>query len=157
MGGLDMKDIKDILVPVDFSLCSRNAVASAIEVAKRYDARLHILHVYETSPVVAGDVMIDIGGGGSTTLREFVRDQTRSMFDEFIASVDGLDEVEWTEHLVSGTPSQVALHKAEQGPCDLLVMGTHGRRGISHFLLGSVAERVIRQAPCPVLVVRSEA
>ena len=80
-----------------------------------------------------------------------------TLFEAFLADIDGLDGVDWDKKTVRGTPHGTILAAIKESPCDLLVMGTHGRTGISHLLLGSVAEKVVRHATCPVLVVRSQA
>ena len=90
-------------------------------------------------------------------LQDYIREQNGQLFDDFLASLDGLVGVEHTRTMARGTPHSSILNHAEKGPCDLIVMGTHGRTGVSHFLLGSVAEKVVRHAPCPVLTVRGQA
>lgn len=153
-----MDEVNDILVPVDMSLGSRAAAQAAVALAKRYPgAKIHFLHVYEYTPVVSSDVMVAAEGGRQLALNEYIREQSSALFDEFVQSVDGLDQVEWTRSLVRGTPNKMIVQRAGEDHCDLVVMGTHGRTGVSHFLLGSVAERVVQKAPVPVLVVRGTA
>ncbi len=139
---------RNILVPVDFSDCSLEALEYAIQVAKGFDAALLILHVLE--PVSFG---LDF------TLRQVEeRHQMRLRREAWLNEVQtactsqGLK----AEHtLIGGTPVDSILTHTHHHVYDLIVMGTHGRRGITHFVCGSVAEALVRRAPCPVLTVKS--
>ncbi|HEU4579479.1 MAG TPA: universal stress protein [Polyangiaceae bacterium] len=148
-----MKPFRKILVPVDFSTHSARAVEVAAELARRYEGSLHLVHVFDplAYPLPDGYVM-------------FTRPQLDEMFACFDAELGKYKQAAQE----AGTPRVQTLIR--QGPCaaeicdfaregafDLIVMGTHGRRGLNHVLLGSVAEQVLRIAPCPVLTLRAEA
>ncbi len=153
-----MEDVRNILVPVDLSVGSRAAAQAAVGMAKRYDdAKVMFLHVSEPAPVIASDVLVDARGGRRLALHDYIAEQTAVLFEEFLQGVEGLDGVTWEQQTVRGAPHSTILASVKESACDLLVMGTHGRTGISHLLLGSVAEKVVRHATCPVLVVRSGA
>lgn len=148
-----MNPIERILVPVDFSPCSRLALQYGIDMAQRFGASLTTLHVYEP-PHYVGDVMVQLPEKSSVTVHEYVRRQSAQLLDELIDTTAGLDDVAFDRRLVSGVPHIAIVDAARDMKADLVIMGTHGRSGLSHLLMGSVVEKVLRQAPCPVLVVR---
>jgi nucleotide-binding universal stress UspA family protein len=140
--------LERILVPVDFSDCSLDAVEYAAVVAQQAKASLLLLHVLE--PVSYG---LDFTLGHSRT-REQVRETWTKRLEELAASLR-VRQVPVESQLRGGLPADSILDSARTLPCDLIVMGTHGRRGISHAFSGSVAEAVLRKALCPVLTVRN--
>ncbi len=138
--------ITHILVPVDFSVSSLAALEAACDVAARFKARIDLLTVVEPLPPSA-DLML-------FNTFDVVSQQTR---DE-LANLVVPDQTLTVRKVVRiGSPAQVITEYAEQEKIDLIVLGTHGRTGLSHLLMGSVAERVVRTAPCPVLVSRAKA
>ena len=146
-----MATFKKILVPVDFSEPSTLALHAAAALAKDCDASLTIVHVYEPLAIALPE-----------GYQLFSEDQLTRLFEEFHrelaeqrrrAELAGAPRVD-TELLHGFAVSEIQ-NFAQQCGFDLIVMGTHGRRGLSHALLGSVAERVVRLAPCPVLTVRA--
>jgi nucleotide-binding universal stress UspA family protein len=141
--------LERILVPVDFSDCSLDALEYAIVVAQQAKASLMLLHVLE--PVSYG---LDFTLGHIKT-REQVRESWTKRLEE-LASSHQHSHVPVEYQLRGGLPADSILDSAQTLPCDLIVMGTHGRRGISHVISGSVAEAVLRKARCPVLTVRSQ-
>jgi nucleotide-binding universal stress UspA family protein len=141
--------LERILVPVDFSDCSLDALECAAVVAQQAKASLMLLHVLE--PVSYG---LDFTLGHSRT-REQVRETWTKRLEELAASLR-VRQVPVESQLRGGLPSDSILDAAKILPCDLIVMGTHGRRGISHTISGSVAEAVLRKAHCPVIAVRSQ-
>jgi nucleotide-binding universal stress UspA family protein len=144
-----MIDIKNILLPTDFSEPSLAATRYGIELAKRFGATLHLLYVIE-DPVVYLPMFESYPQPSKNEFEEFA--QTR--LDNWIADdAEGLSiERRW----VHGSPFLEVIQDAKQNAIDLIVIGTHGRGIVSHVLLGSVAEKVVRKAPCPVLTVRTE-
>ena len=140
--------LQRILVPVDFSDCSLDALEYAVVVAQQAEASLLLLHVLE--PVSYG---LDFTLGQSRTRHSEVESWTKRL--EELASSCQSSNVRAESRLRGGLPADSILDSAQTLPCDLIVMGTHGRRGISHALSGSVAEAVLRKARCPVLTVRS--
>ena len=138
--------LERILVPVDFSDCSLDALEYAIVVAQQAKASLMLLHVLE--PVSYG---LDF------TLNASHRSESSTWtkrLEELISSHQHTD-VPMEFRLRGGLPPDSILDCAQTLPCDLIVMGTHGRRGISHTISGSVAESVLRKSHCPVIAVRS--
>lgn len=145
-----MPAIKTILVPVDFSECSRAALERAGALARRLGAAVHVLHVWELPEALppganegayAGQLIGMAEKFAETKLHELTQD----------ARAQGLAIAE--SLLEMGSPPSAIAERAKQGRYDLLVLGTHGRKGLSRVLLGSVAEKVVRTAPCPVLTV----
>lgn len=140
--------LERILVPVDFSDCSLEALAYAAVVARQAKASLMLLHVLE--PVSYG---LDFTLGNSKARHLEVETWTKRL--EELASSHQHSDTPVEFRLLGGVPSDSILDSAQNIPCDLIVMGTHGRRGISHAMSGSVAEAVLRRSLCPVIAVRS--
>lgn len=165
------KTFQTILVPVDFSPYASEALQYAATLAKRFDALLLVLHVIDKdfeiiavhhesggrglpSPLLgpfaatldetsrrAGTVAIDLREQADVTLEHFISDVGRGLRVERRVAV--------------GRPFEQIVETARCEAADLIVMGTHGRAGLGHVILGSVAERVVRLAPCPVLTVKA--
>jgi nucleotide-binding universal stress UspA family protein len=138
-----MTSIKKILVPTDFSDTSDEAIRHAVDLARSFGARLYLLHV----PGRTGeDFEADF------PLREFentVRDRLNAFFTrEEIAAL----QIEYALRI--GAPAPEIVGYAGDRNIDLIVMGTHGRSGVAHLLMGSVAEHVVRLSPCPVMLVK---
>ncbi len=146
-----MVAIKKILCPVDLSEESRPALEMACEWAKRFDAELHLLHV------VAGlsDPYPYLGPpfNGAMSWETMIRQKARTALAE-LTLPEGFESLKVVLELRSGSPSNHIVDDAKEAAIDLIVMGTHGRSGFSHLVLGSVAENVVRRAHCPVLTVR---
>ncbi|MEO8046292.1 MAG: universal stress protein [Nitrospirota bacterium] len=140
--------LERILVPVDFSDCSLDALGYAAVVAQQAKASLMLLHVLE--PVSYG---LDFTLGQSKARRLEVETWTKRLKELVSSHQHSAMQVE--SQLRGGFPADSILDSAQTLPCDLIVMGTHGRRGISHTISGSVAEAVLRKARCPVITVRS--
>jgi nucleotide-binding universal stress UspA family protein len=140
--------LERILVPVDFSDCSLDALEYAVVVAQQAQASLMLLHVLE--PVSYG---LDFSFGDSKT-REQERERWTKRLAELVSSHQH-SRVPMEFQLRGGLPTDSILDSARTLPCDLIVMGTHGRRGISHTISGSGAEAVLRKSLCPVMAVRS--
>ena len=140
--------LERILVPIDFSDCSLDALEYAVVVAQQAKASLMLLHVLE--PVSYG---LDFTLGQSRTRHLEVESWTKRLGE--LTSALKAAHVPVASQLRGGFPADSILDSAQTIPCDLIVMGTHGRRGISHTVSGSVAEAVLRKGRCPVLTVRS--
>ena len=141
-----MIEIKKILLPVDFSKGSDLAARFAISLAQEYKAKLHVLHVYDPVPqydYLAKDYLEDRKKKLEETLANVVPAETKAAID--------VEEI-----LAEGRPvHHTIVEKARELGDDVIVIATHGRTGLAHVFLGSVAEHVIRHAACPVLVVRN--
>jgi universal stress protein A len=146
-----MNSFHKILVPFDFSDHSERAVQIAADLARHYQAPLTLFHVYEIVPYAApeGHALYTPPPPVAGLLEEFGR-RLEEVKARAIAAGAGEVDTLLREGFVA--PQITELARDER--FDLIVMGTHGRKGISHLLMGSVAEKVIRTAPCPVLTVR---
>lgn len=148
-----MPSLARILCPIDFSDTSRRAVECALALAQWHEARLSVLHVFATNVAVA-DAIPAFGGVGMPplTLNDTDRDALLAEMRAFVGPAAREIPVEL---LLQEGPDVRAEILAEAGAfqVDLIVMGSHGRTGLPRLLLGSVADAVLRQAPCPVLVV----
>jgi universal stress protein A len=146
-----MPQFRRILVPVDFSMHSEAALRLAADLARRYDGALHLVHVFDpvAYPLPDGYVLFT-----PSQLNELLAQFDRQLTSlKTLALAAGAPQVE--THLRQGACATDICDFAKDGAFDLIVMGTHGRSGLSHLLLGSVAERVLRMAPCPVLTVKA--
>jgi nucleotide-binding universal stress UspA family protein len=152
-----MINLKRILLPTDFSSFSQPAVKMACRFAEEFNADLHLLHVSEEFMDLVPDFVMGIN-------LQSIRDTWTRSHDKREAEVvarlyDALGS-EWTRETQTSTavrkgkPFVEIVRYAREHDIDLIVMGTHGRGGIPHVMLGSVAENVVRQASCPVLTVR---
>ena len=140
--------VTHILVPVDFSDCSLEALEYTVQAAKVFAASVTILHVVE--PASYGlDFTLSHAGD-----EQKARAALEQRLEELAALFQGQGIVAHAR-LQSGAPGGAITDTARAVNADLIVMGTHGRRGFSHLVSGSVAEAVLRQAPCPVLTVKS--
>lgn len=143
-----MKRIRTILHPTDFSAGSNAAFRYACDLARDSDARLVILHALDAgAPIVADGVILP---SGLDELRELARRQLAAF-----GSADPTIRAGYA--LREGPVTAEILGAAGELKADLIVMGTHGRTGIGRLFLGSVAEEVLRKAPCPVLMVKATA
>jgi len=139
------KNFEQVVVPVDFSDCSLDALEYGIQIAKAMRARLTVVHVLE--PVTYGlDCML---AHAAERDPKFAKERMQALASRIrtYGLVVG-------ETIGGGLPADSIVEWARDAKCDLIIMGTHGRRGISHLLKGSVAEAVLRRAPCPVLAVK---
>jgi len=142
--------IKKVLFPVDFSEGSDNALPYAVDMAKHYGAKLYLLHVIQDIAKATGRYVPHV------SLDELYRDIEKNAAKEMdrygVEELRGYKDVE--RHILKGTPYEEILKFAVDNKADLIVIGTHGRKGLDKALFGSTAEKVVRDAPCPVLSVR---
>jgi nucleotide-binding universal stress UspA family protein len=141
-----------ILVPVDFSAPSMQALVYARELASKLLARVTLLHVIQT-PLLGGEPTAGMGMAYADLMAQMEADVSQTMAD----CVERLREggLECDSLIIHGAPFEQIVEAARARQVDLIVMATHGHTGLQRFLLGSVAEKVVRLAPCPVLVTRS--
>ena len=143
--------INKIIVPTDFSQNSLRALDLANEFATRFGGEIVLVHILE-SPIYPTTVF----GAGATELPA-IRDEMRASVTEQlerIAKEHTPDSVQAATAVREGSPFIEIMALAEEQKADLIVIATHGHTGLKHVLLGSVAEKVVRKAPCPVLTVR---
>lgn len=143
--------LRSILVPTDFSPHAATALEAAVDLARRFEAKLTLLHVYAAPGLVMPEAFVAASPAASRDLLDAI---DRSLAD-LRARTQG-PGLTVTSQAIQGRPAHEICEAARQGGHDLIVIGTHGRTGITRFFLGSVAERVVRAAPCPVLVARSK-
>ena len=145
--------IRRILVPVDFSEHSERALADAIDLAEQFGAELHLLHCYEIFPDRTGSVLYDAIAALPENYEREIRNAATAQLARWRERATARG-VRAELHLVADRPSRGIATCAEKLPADLIVIGTHGLTGLKHVLLGSVAERTVRDAPCSVLTVK---
>jgi nucleotide-binding universal stress UspA family protein len=143
--------LKNILIATDFEEAADAALTYARALAQPFGATLHVLHV-------TGDIRLTATGAElyltvDTDLQREVDEAARQRLADLVIDSDGSGPPTRTVVRTSNAPAAVIVQYARENAIDLIVMGTHGRRGMAHLLMGSVAERVVRTAPCPVLTV----
>jgi nucleotide-binding universal stress UspA family protein len=149
--------IQRILVPVDYSACSRAALGFAVELAQRFDATLDIVHVWDRPSYVTNVVMGQSDPISGKSLIKLIQDNAERDLSEFLTSASLPNRPVPCGRLLAGDPASAILHELKEGKHDLAVLGTHGRTGLAHALLGSVAEKLVRLATVPVVTVPDEA
>ena len=146
-----MIDLKRILVPTDFSKFSQSALQYAAAFSEKFGAELYLLHVVQDLAVFIPD-MITVTPPPSPSLEQ-LSSAARAAFDRLIKD-NQLLHLKIHREVREGTPFYEIIRFAKDTNIDLIVMGTHGHTGLVHVLMGSVSEKVVRKAPCPVLTVR---
>jgi nucleotide-binding universal stress UspA family protein len=140
--------LKQILVPIDFSECSRKALLYALALARQFGGAIRLVHVIE-----AAYLMGDFGAVDYAALEADLRTEAEKQLRRLAEAEIGTS-VPCAMTIRSGRPATEIAEAAREFEADLVVIATHGRTGLKHVLLGSVAENVVRHAPCPVLTVR---
>lgn len=150
-----MLAMKRILCPTDFSECALVALEHAGELARSFGATVDVLYVYHNPPFIAPEITV---GYASTamgqTLAELMKSEAEAGMRDFVARAAEKGITLGEQRLVYGDAASTIVDIAKNEPYDLIVMGTHGRTGLSHVLLGSVTERVLRRSERPVMTVR---
>jgi len=141
---------QSILVPVDYSEPSRRALELALSLAGA--PAVTVVHVWDRPPYV-GEEVIAHPDGSRRSLSELIRDNAERDMTEFLALVKVPEGTAFEHRLLSGDPVSAILAEASKPGYDVLVVGTHGRTGMTKLLLGSVTEKLIRLSPIPVLAV----
>lgn len=143
--------LRHILVPTDFSAASAEAFDTALDMAQATGARMTLFHVHHVPSTVFPDVIMPL----TPNLLRDVEHSADQVLQELCERAGALGVVADFRTSFGTTHSEICA-VAEELDADLIVIGTHGRGGISHAVLGSVAEKVVRKAPCPVLTVRPQ-
>jgi nucleotide-binding universal stress UspA family protein len=138
-----------VLVPTDFSAFADQALDYAIRLARTLNARLTLLHVMQPVPMAR----VDMGVALPETYLQELEEAVQGSMEDALARVTAAG-LTGERVILYGVPFQEIVETAKARQVDIIVMGTHGRTGLMHVLLGSVAEKVVRLAPCSVLVVR---
>lgn len=144
-----MISIEGVMVPIDFSKDSVLAAKFAASMAEEYKTKLYVLHVMEPVHPSVRAYIADFNEFQERALREAKEDLLK------VVPRAVKERIEVEEILEIGLPHFVIVEKAKELGVDVIVIATQGRSGLAHVLLGSVAEKVIRHAPCPVFVVRN--
>jgi universal stress protein A len=139
-----MLPVHTILYATDFSPYSKYAFRMACAVARDYGARVIVLHVMTPPVVVYGEGVLPVE---PENIEEEMRERLRALVAEH-------PEIQTESHLVEGDAATEILRAAKESKCNLIVIGTHGRTGLYRLLMGSVAEQVVRKAPCSVLTIK---
>lgn len=146
-------NIARIIVPVDYSGHARVTLEYAAELAEGLGATLDVIHVWDKPNYVPDTMVVSQGGAPEQSLADLIRTNAEREMNDFLATTKLPAGVEVTHHLESGEPASTILKAIEARQVDLVVMGTHGRTGVRHLLLGSVAEKLVRLSPVPVITV----
>jgi len=146
-----MIDLHRILVPTDFGKSSHNALNYALAFAEKFGAEIHLLHVVQDLALFVPEAVM-IAPPVAPPMEQF-RAAAQSALEKAVAAL-ALPSVKLHPQVAEGSPVDEIIRFARDHNVDLIVMGTHGHKGLAHLLLGSVTEKVVRHAPCPVLTVR---
>lgn len=146
---------QNILVPTDFSRASELAIDAARLLAVQNDAHVTLMHVFDPALATVG-----AAGLGEATAEQIPADVEKAIHDQLAQlrekRLDDVPSVK-TALVLGRSAAHGIVHYAEKEKVDMIVVSTHGRTGLAHLLIGSVAEKVVRHAPCPVLTLRSHA
>jgi nucleotide-binding universal stress UspA family protein len=145
-----MNHFETILFANDFSENSDHAFEYALSMAKKYASKLVLIHVINEPVDLRGFYVPHIS---FENLEKEIADSAQKMMDKFCRTKIK-DFSNFTAQVVSGIPYEEIIKKASEVNAGLIVLGTHGRKGLDHILFGSTAERVVRSSPCPVMTVR---
>ena len=146
-----MTTMRRILVAIDFSEYSQRALDEAVVFAKKFGAELHLIHCYHVYPEesVGFPYNVSVPANYEREIRKAATAHLAGWLEKVTAQ-----GIRAEQHVAMDRPSHGIVALAEKLSADLIVIGTYGLTGLKHVLLGSVAERVIRHAPCPVLTVK---
>jgi nucleotide-binding universal stress UspA family protein len=145
-----MTRFETILVPVDFSDHSKEALDSAVQIAQLFGSTIHLLHCYHIQTAGISPYGIVLPSGYYDDIREAAQKRLNDWHEQIFS-----EGIKVESRLSADSPSLAINLAAEEISADLVVMGTRGLSGLKHAMLGSVAERVVRLAPCPVLTVKN--
>lgn len=151
-----MFSIKRILCPVDCSEGSRVALDYALDLAEKFGAQVELLHAWHVTYHVRPDLSVWMQSHGQRPITDVVAAEAKAQTEKFLEPLGAEARQRLQVRVVEGEAAPTIVQTAQNEDCDLIVMGTHGRSGLSHLALGSVAERVVRRARCPVLTVRQK-
>ena len=141
--------IKKLLVPTDFSEYSKFALKYAVALAKSFEAKVYVLYVHDPYPQGAAFE----GMYYDPALVEGSRNKAKEILDRIVGELRK-QKIDAEAVFLNGQPSLEIIREAGELDVDLIVISTHGRKGVSHLVFGSTAEKVVRMAPCPVLTVK---
>ncbi len=145
-----MFKVKNILLPTDFSKISLSAAEYAVDLAEQYGAKIHLLHVIDKTPPILAIRSLDIS---KEKVIESIEKDAKQRLNECLQKILNVNKVDIHPVLRKGIDYEEIIKYARDKKIDVIVIATHGRTGILHTLMGSVAEKVIRHAKTPVLVI----
>jgi nucleotide-binding universal stress UspA family protein len=144
--------LENVLVATDFGDAAETALTYGRALARTFGARLHVVHVVEN--VFMRTAAADVGAVDLGTLQRDLEEAARLHLERIVTDDDRIELRAQTAVVTASSASLGIISYADQHKISIIVMGTHGRGALAHLLMGSVAERVVRTAPCPVLTVR---
>lgn len=147
--------IRRIMVPIDYSENSKTALEYGAEFALGFGASLDIVHVWDRPTYLTDAVMVSRPGEAHKPIGELIRENAQHDMNEFLAGLSLPSGVPVSSRLISGEPASALITELKKGEHDLVILSTHGRTGFAHLLLGSIAEKLVRMSPVPVLTVPS--
>lgn len=139
-----------ILVPVDLSEGSWGLIDYAIAVAQPFKASIDVINVWEPPQYVAPDLLVAAPGWNAQSIEQMAVESAKRELDDLVRKVEN-PPVPIHHRVEVGEAASTILRVAQEGKHDLIIMGTHGRRGLPRLLMGSVAQKVVARAHCPVL------
>lgn len=142
---------QSILVATDFSEGAHHGLVKAAELAREVGAKVTVCHVLDPAPFAPTPAHGEGAPEDATEVEKAIHEALRDVVSKYFSDV----EVTKTALITSTNAAQGICHYASKEDTDLIVLSTHGRTGLAHLLIGSVAEKVVRHAPCPVLTVRT--
>jgi universal stress protein A len=151
-----MVSLNKILVPTDLSESGARVLAEAQLFASAFSATIDLMYVWTPPALAAPESVLTGVGVTEQPLLEWLRVSASDMLSKFESDARSAGIPIHESFCDLGDPATAIVERAASGGYDLLVLGTHGRTGLSHVLMGSVAEKVVRRAPCPVLTVRAQ-
>lgn len=151
-----MNTLKRILCPTDFGSCARAALRQALRLAAAHDARIDLVHVVNVPHYVGRDVVGKLGNAGSKPLLEIALAESNKQMDVLMRELTLAERQRLTTHCLVGTPALAIVEHAETRASDLIVLGASGKARLSKYVLGGVAQKTIRHAPCAVLCVPND-
>ncbi|MDZ4714806.1 MAG: universal stress protein [Cytophagales bacterium] len=146
---MNTHEIRNVLVPIDFSEVSLNALETAVAICKRQLAKLTLIHVVENTYVLFPP---EAGGASGVILPELIKNATENL-NNLAKKLRTNHDIVINNIVQSGNPADEICRWAHHKDCDLIVMGTHGTSGLREFFLGSNAYRVVKNTPCPVMTI----
>lgn len=145
-----MFKIKNILLPTDFSKISLSAAEYALVLAEQYNAKIHLLHVIDKTPPILAIRSLDLS---KEKIIDSIEKDAKQRLEECLRRISGAKDIDVHPVLRKGVDYEEIIKYARKKKIDVIVIATHGRTGILHTLLGSVAEKVVRHSKTPVLVI----
>ncbi|HEX9621681.1 MAG TPA: universal stress protein [Polyangiaceae bacterium] len=151
-----MKPIRRIVVPVDYSKGGQEVLGFAADLARGLKASLIVLHIWECEPNLPKSLMVQTPTGERRRLSSYVEEQAHSGMQSFLSQAKVLEGLDVESRVARGDAGTAIVQEAKRVRADLIVMGTRGTKGVERWILGSVAEKVLRRSPVPVLTVPVE-